>query len=179
MSMISIYKKYYEYIITHVFECDFIDVWYSALGKKEGTLVTQTRRMIARGLILKKVQKTLYVLLVKKINEPDTYELPGGGRKRNEKWVAALIRELYEELHISVTSSQCKKWGEGLLRTSHDHTENVRVALYSVRHKGRMKAKNEITEFRWIALHDLSNVPLERKTKIILWLYFRFGGGSH
>jgi ADP-ribose pyrophosphatase YjhB (NUDIX family) len=134
--------------------------------------------MIVRGLLTKRVRKITYVLLVKKINEPDTYELPGGGRKRNEKWVTALIRELHEELNISVAGNDCRKWGEGILRTSHDPAETIRVALYAVRYKGRLKAKNEITEFKWVALHDLSNVPLERKTKIILWLYFRFGGGS-
>jgi 8-oxo-dGTP pyrophosphatase MutT (NUDIX family) len=141
-------------------------------------LTRKRRRMIARGLLIKQVRNITYVLLVKKITEPDTYELPGGGRKQHEKWVAALIRELREELHISVSLSMCKKWGEGILRTSHDHTESIRVALYTVRHKGRLKAKNEILEYRWVALHELSNVPLERKTKIMLWLYFRFGTGS-
>jgi ADP-ribose pyrophosphatase YjhB (NUDIX family) len=134
--------------------------------------------MIARGLILKRVRKMPHVLLVKKINEPETYELPGGVRKRNERWIDALIRELHEELNLTVTGAMCKKWGEGILRTSHDHSKTIRLVLYTVQQKGRMKAKNEITEFRWVALHDLSKVPLERKTKIILWLYFRFGGGS-
>jgi ADP-ribose pyrophosphatase YjhB (NUDIX family) len=134
--------------------------------------------MIARGLLTKQVRKITYVLLVKKIHEPDTFELPGGGRKRNEKWIAALIRELREELDISVGTHECKKWGEGILRTSRDPSETIRVALYNVQHKGRLKAKNEITEYKWVALHDLSIVPLERKTKIMLWLYFRFGGGS-
>ena len=141
-------------------------------------MAPKRRKMIARGLLTKKVRKITYVLLVKKIHEPDTYELPGGARKRNEKWTAALIRELREELNISVGTQECKKWGEGILRTSHDPSETIRVALYTVRHKGRLKAKNEITEYKWVALHDLSRVPLERKTKIMLWLYFRFGGGS-
>ena len=134
--------------------------------------------MIARGLLTKRIRKISYVLLVKKINEPDTYELPGGGRKRNEKWFAALIRELHEELTIVVSGNDCKKWGEGILRTSHDHSETIKVVLYSVRYKGRLKARNEITEYKWVAVPDLSKVPLERKTKILLWLYFRFGGGS-
>ncbi len=129
-------------------------------------------------MLLKRVRKITYVLLVKKINEPDTYELPGGGRKLREKRVAALIRELHEELGIKVLSHECKKWGVGKLKTTHDHTEIVTVVLYTVRHKGRLEAKNEITEIRWVALHDLSSLPLERKTKILLWLYFRFGGGS-
>ena len=141
-------------------------------------MIRKPQRLVARGLMLKRVRKITYVLLVKKANEPDTYELPGGGRKLYEKWVAALIRELHEELSITVLSHECKKWCTGVLRTSHDHTETVKVVLYTVRHKGRLKAKNEIIEIRWVALHDLSNLPLERKTKILLWLYFRFGGGS-
>ena len=142
-------------------------------------MARKTRKLVARGVLLKRVRKISYVLLVKKVNEPDTFELPGGERKSREKWLTALIRELYEELGITVLSSQCKKWATGLLRTSHDPAELVEVVLYTVRHKGRFKAKNEITEIRWVALRDLSKVPLERKTKILLWLYFRFGGGSH
>lgn len=136
------------------------------------------QKMVARGLLLKRTRKITYVLLVKKKSEPETYELPGGGRKQNEKWLQALIRELYEELNITVSSSVCKKLGEGILRTSHDHTETIRVVLYKITTKGRMKAKNEIIEYKWFPLHDLSSVPLERKTKIMLWLYSRFGGGS-
>lgn len=141
-------------------------------------MARKRQRMIARGLITKRVRKITYVLLVKKVSEPDTYELPGGGRKRNEKWLAALMRELHEELGIVVSGNSYRKWGAGILRTSHDHSESISVVLYTVLYKGRLKAKNEITEFKWVALHDLSNVALERKTKIMLWLYFRFGAGS-
>jgi 8-oxo-dGTP pyrophosphatase MutT (NUDIX family) len=130
--------------------------------------------MVARGLLLKRTRKITYVLLVKKKNEPLTFELPGGGRKRSEKWLEALIRELREELNIIVSASACKKWGEGVLRTSHDHTESIRVVLYTVIAKGRMKAKNEILEYKWVPLHDLSSVSLERKTKIMLRLYSVF-----
>jgi ADP-ribose pyrophosphatase YjhB (NUDIX family) len=87
-------------------------------------------------------------------------------------------RELHEELNISVSEKQCQNCGHGVLRTTHDHTVGVKVVLFEVSHSGRMKAKNEILDFRWVKLTDLPLVPLERKTKILLWLYFRFGGCS-
>ena len=144
-----------------------------------GKLVTaKSQKMVARAIMLKRQRKSTNVLLVRKKDEPDTWELPGGRRKFRERWLDALIRELREELNLKVQVGQCQKWGQGKMQTSHDHTETIRVVLYTVTAKGRKKAKNEILEYIWVPLHNLSSVPLERKTKIMLWLYFRFGGGS-
>ena len=62
----------------------------------------KTSKMVARAIILKRKQKITYVLVVKKQSEPETFELPGGQRKKSEKWVTALIRELFEELNIHI-----------------------------------------------------------------------------
>ena len=135
-----------------------------------------TDKMVARALITKKIRRKLYILLVRKVAEPTTYELPGGRRKTRERFIDALVRELYEELNLRVPVSVCRKWGHGVLRTTHDHDRNVKVAVYTITKVGRVKAKNEIIEYRWVAESELRTIPLERKTKLLLWLYFRFGG---
>jgi 8-oxo-dGTP diphosphatase len=135
-------------------------------------------KMVARAIIEKKRRKQWYVLLVRKKSEPTTWELPGGQRKVHEKWLSALARELDEELRLIVTPQQCRHWGNGQMRTTHDHTKQVRVRLYTLTPKGRLRAQNEILEYRWVLAEELSYIALERKTKIILWLYYRFGGGS-
>jgi 8-oxo-dGTP pyrophosphatase MutT (NUDIX family) len=95
-----------------------------------------------------------------------------------EKWLSALARELDEELHLQGPLQQCRHWGNGKMRTTHDHTKQVNVRLYTLTHKGRLWAQSEILEYRWVPVEGLSRFALERKTKIILWLYYRFGGGS-
>lgn len=136
-------------------------------------------KMVARAFITKTTKNDIFVLLVRKEAEPDTFELPGGRRKPRERFVDALVRELYEELRVRVSPTDCRKWGQGVLRTTHDHDRGVKVMVYTIGKIGRIKVKNEIIEYRWVSLRNLANTPLERKTKIILWLYFRFGGGSH
>jgi 8-oxo-dGTP diphosphatase len=136
-------------------------------------------KMVARAIIEKKRRKKWYVLLVRKMSEPTTWELPGGRRKVREKWVSALARELDEELRLIVTPQQCRHWGNATMRTTHDHTKQVNVRLYTLTHKGRLLAQHEILEYRWVAVEEFWHMELERKTKIILWLYYRFGGGSH
>jgi 8-oxo-dGTP pyrophosphatase MutT (NUDIX family) len=140
---------------------------------------TITDKMVARALITKKIRRKLHVLLVRKEAEPTTYELPGGRRKTRERFIDALVRELYEELNLRVPASVCRKWGRGVLRTTHDHDRSVTVMVYTINKVGRVKAKSEIIECRWVAMNELLTIPLERKTKLLLWLYFRFGNSLH
>ena len=135
-----------------------------------------TEKMVARAIITKQKQGQIFVLLVRKQREPHTFELPGGRRKRDERFVDALIRELYEEVNLKVSPKDCQQWGHGMFRTTNDPSRDVRTHVYTISGKGNLKAKNEIIECRFVSLDRLTHVPLERKTKIILWLYFRFGG---
>jgi 8-oxo-dGTP pyrophosphatase MutT (NUDIX family) len=144
----------------------------------EDTMAARPEKMVARAIIEKKRKKKVFVLLVRKKSEPDTWELPGGQRKVREKWLSALARELYEELRLRDPLEGWGLWGSGKIRTTHDHTKQVNVRLYTLTYKGRLRAQNEILEYRWIPIAELSRTALERKTKIILWLYYRFGGGS-
>lgn len=144
----------------------------------EGTMAARPEKMVARAIIEKKRKKTEFVLLVRKKSEPDTWELPGGQRKAREKWLSALARELDEELRLQGPLQQCRYWGNAKMRTTHDHTKQVHVRLYTLTHKGRLRAHNEILEYRWVPVAELSHIALERKTKIILWLYYRFGDDS-
>lgn len=141
-------------------------------------MVVAPEKMVARAVVLRKQKRQTFVLLVRKKSEPHTYELPGGRRKRTEKWIEALTRELYEELGVRINTKFCVKWGNGRMRTSHDAGTSVQVVLYKITAIGRVRPKSEIIECRWIPLSGLSRYPLERKTKIILWLYYRFGQGS-
>ncbi len=133
-----------------------------------------TDKMVARAIIIRRKRGKTYILLVRKQNEPDTFELPGGRRKHRETFVQALIRELFEEVNLRVNQKDCFKWGAGVMRTTHDHGRSVRVQIYRVTATGRTKAKNEIIECQYVDIKKLVETNLERKTKIILWLYLRF-----
>ena len=49
------------------------------------------------------------VLVVKNWFGPNSWQLPGGGRKRNEKIIEAGIREIKEELSIDLIEKQCQQ----------------------------------------------------------------------
>ena len=134
----------------------------------------QLMRMVARAIIRKTRKKKTYVLLVRKASEPDTWELPGGQRKWKESWFLALLRELEEELGITIAEVLCEFWREVLLTTTHDSSKTVRIRVYAVElaPRQRPRARSEIIECRWVTLTELATLPLERKTKILLWQFF-------
>jgi 8-oxo-dGTP pyrophosphatase MutT (NUDIX family) len=153
----------------------YIDAWYASAGTKgNDAMRKRLMKMVARAIIRKTRKKKTYVLLVRKVSEPDTWELPGGRRKWKESWFQSLFRELKEELGVTIAELQCEFWQEVVMATTHDSNTTVRIRVYAVElaPRKRPKAQNEIIEYRWVALDKLATLPLERKTKILLDMFF-------
>ncbi|WP_026994952.1 NUDIX hydrolase [Flectobacillus major] len=85
----------------------------------------------------------------------DKFYLPGGKRELNETDEQALIREIREELSVSLDTTTLQLVGI-FEAQAHGHPEGtiVRMTCYSANYVGEIKASAEIAEVRWLNCSD-------------------------
>jgi 8-oxo-dGTP pyrophosphatase MutT (NUDIX family) len=94
----------------------------------------------------------------------DTYYLPGGKREPGESDVDTLVREVREELRVSIDPATAVHEGT-FTAQAHGHPTGVEVQMtcYSARYEGVPTASSEIAEIRWLAYEDRPRVsPVDR-----------------
>lgn len=94
----------------------------------------------------------------------DTWYLPGGKREGSETDVETLIREIQEELSVSVDSETAVYYGI-FEAQAHGKREGVtvRMTCYTAGFSGTPKASHEIEELRWLSYSDIGAVsPVDR-----------------
>ena len=104
------------------------------------------------------------VLLVRKRGTA-AFMQPGGKRDTGESDVAALSREIVEELGCRVTQDSARPLGVFDCQAANEPGFQVRAALYAVDVEGAIKPQAEIDEMVWVdprALPDLHFAPLTR-----------------
>jgi 8-oxo-dGTP diphosphatase len=89
------------------------------------------------------------VLLVRKRGTA-AFMQPGGKREAGEGDVAALTRELDEELGCRVVPGSARHLGEFLTAAANEPGWQVRAAVYAVDIHGALAPRAEIDEIRWI-----------------------------
>lgn len=91
----------------------------------------------------------------------DTYYIPGGKREPGESDEEALVREIYEEISMSLDPSLLMFYGE-FHAQAHGQPEGVLVRLrcYTTSERGEVKAAAEIDEVSWLGYADRSSVSL-------------------
>lgn len=103
------------------------------------------------------------VLLVRKQGS-DTFIQPGGKLEPEEAPLAALARELAEELGVTMNDAQFMGVFEDW--AVHEPGCRVRAQVYRVGITGEPKAQAEIAELRWLARSELEQskvAPLSAK----------------
>jgi len=104
------------------------------------------------------------VLLVRKRGTA-AFMQPGGKRDAGESDVAALVREINEELGCRVAASSARPLGVFDAAAANEPGFVVRAAVYAVDVEGAIAAGAEIEEVVWVdprALPELPFAPLTR-----------------
>lgn len=89
----------------------------------------------------------------------DKYYIPGGKREIGETDEQTLIREIQEELNVTVDSKTLQYIGT-FEAQSHGHAEGVIVKMtcYSGQYSGELKASSEIEEIKWLNFSDKDKI---------------------
>jgi 8-oxo-dGTP diphosphatase len=104
------------------------------------------------------------VLLVRK-RGTSAFMQPGGKRDAGENDIAALTREIGEELGCRVTAESARALGVFDADAANEPGFRVRAAVYAVDVEGAVKPRAEIDEITWVdprARPDLPLAPLTR-----------------
>lgn len=89
----------------------------------------------------------------------DKYYIPGGKREIGETDEQALLREINEELNVTVDIKTLKYFGT-FEAQAHGHSEGVIVKMtcYSGKYSGELKASSEIEEIKWLKYSDKDKI---------------------
>jgi 8-oxo-dGTP diphosphatase len=104
------------------------------------------------------------VLLVRK-RGTSAFMQPGGKRDPGESDIAALARELVEELGCRIAESSARPLGTFECAAANETDYRVRAAVYAVNVEGPVIPRAEIDQVVWVdprALPDLPLAPLTR-----------------
>lgn len=89
----------------------------------------------------------------------DKYYIPGGKREMGETDEEALIREISEELSVTIDPATLQYMGTYEAQ-AHSHEEGiiVKMTCYSGAYSGELKASAEIEEMRWLTYSDKDKI---------------------
>ncbi|MEJ5105054.1 NUDIX hydrolase [Chryseobacterium sp. MYb328] len=89
----------------------------------------------------------------------DKYYIPGGKREAGETDEQALIREISEELSVTMDPETLNYVGTFEAQAhSHDEGILVKMTCYSGEYSGELQANSEIEEVKWLRYSDKDKI---------------------
>ncbi|MBI2357013.1 NUDIX domain-containing protein [Candidatus Dojkabacteria bacterium] len=105
----------------------------------------------AAGIIIKDRR-----LLTTRAFDSNIYIAPGGSIEEGETGEEALIRELSEELSITVSTEDLTFFGTFYANAADDKEKMLQMDVYTVQKwEGELKPTSEVKELKWISSEDL------------------------
>jgi 8-oxo-dGTP diphosphatase len=92
----------------------------------------------------------------------DVFYIPGGKREGAESDLQTLLREISEELTVTLIPETVRPAGtyEAEQPAAHRDGAVVRMSCYTGDYRGTLAASSEIDEFSWFSYTDRPRVPL-------------------
>jgi 8-oxo-dGTP diphosphatase len=92
----------------------------------------------------------------------DVFYIPGGKREGAESDLQTLLREISEELAVTLIPETVRPAGtyEAEQPGAHRDSAVVRMSCYTGDYRGTLAASSEIDEFAWFSYVDRPRVPL-------------------
>ena len=125
---------------------------------------------------MKKIDKIAFIeiqngkILSTKSKGKTKYYIPGGKRESGEDDEQTLIREVFEELSVSVIPNTAEYIGTFSAQSDGEKKGvNVIMTCYKAKYSGELKASNEIEEIRWLNYTDFQIIS-EVDKKIFTFL---------
>ncbi|MDN3691296.1 NUDIX domain-containing protein [Chryseobacterium tructae] len=89
----------------------------------------------------------------------DKYYIPGGKRETGETDEQALIREISEELSVTINPETLNYVGTFEAQAhSHDEGILVKMTCYSGEYSGELQTNSEIEEMKWLKYSDKDKI---------------------
>jgi 8-oxo-dGTP pyrophosphatase MutT (NUDIX family) len=94
----------------------------------------------------------------------DAYYIPGGKREAGESDIETLVREIHEELSVTIVADTAEHAGT-FHAQAHGHPDGtvVRMSCYTAEYQGELRPDSEIEEIVWLTYADRDRVsPVDR-----------------